>query len=196
MGIGEFNGQGVRCALRLDIANMGARLRAADGEGQGVDIVFGGALNIGDFAARLGGEIREYLSRLGALFADAGSSTAENLMPSVLLPPITCVASSPVLGSAERTVKSLNGIGMRTEKDPLVETAGYHPDGSLLSTAARCISSFGCCARAATPGSMTSARGSNSAKGRTMEETIGMSSPNACRGRDDGPCARAAAGIK
>ena len=164
---------------------MRARLRAVNGEGQGVDIVFGGALNIRDFVGRLGGEIREYLFEAGRALCRRRHLDRRELDTSVLLPPITCVASSPVLGSVERMVKSLNEIGMRTEKDPLVETAGCHPDGSLLSTAARCISSFGCCARAATPGSMTSASESNSAKGRMREETIGMNSRNACRAVSD-----------
>src|SRR5262245_5967327 len=65
MGVGEFDGQGIGCVLRPDIANMRARFRAADREGQGVDIAFGGAPYVRDFVARLGGKISEYLFEAG-----------------------------------------------------------------------------------------------------------------------------------
>src|SRR6267143_1956080 len=44
---------------------MRARLRAADGEGQSINIAFGGALNVRDLVTLLGGEIREYLFEAG-----------------------------------------------------------------------------------------------------------------------------------
>src|SRR5687768_9811164 len=44
---------------------MRARLRAAHKEGQGIDIAFGDALNVRDFVAWLGGELREYLFETG-----------------------------------------------------------------------------------------------------------------------------------
>src|SRR5262245_20932009 len=81
--------------------------------------------------------------RSSGVFAVTGTSTAINLMPSELLPPTAWVAS-PVLAS--RVVKSLKGIGSRTENAPLVETAACHPEPSSVLTPIRCISSFGCCA--------------------------------------------------
>src|SRR5262245_32431780 len=70
-----------------------------------------------------------------------GDSVAANLMPSELLPPTTWVMA-PVPGSW--VVKSLNGIGVRIENDPFVDTARCHPEPSSALTPTRCISSLGC----------------------------------------------------
>src|SRR5262245_44360729 len=40
-------------------------------------------------------------------------------------------------------LKSLNGIGIRTENPPWLDAASCHPDLSIALTALRCISSFG-----------------------------------------------------
>src|SRR5262245_2355491 len=92
------------------------------------------------------------VARSVGVFALTGTSTALNLMPSELLPPTTWL-TSPVLGS-RAMVKSLKGIGRRTENEALVETGGYHPEPSSTLTPARCISSLGCWACAAAPPTM------------------------------------------
>src|ERR1700757_675686 len=75
------------------------------------------------------------LSR-SAVAAVMGVSTAANLTPSVLLPPTTWLAL-PV--PASYVVKSLNGMGRRTENEPLVDFARCQPDPSPTLTPTRCI---------------------------------------------------------
>jgi hypothetical protein len=74
------------------------------------------------------------------VLAVTGVSTAVNLIPSELLPPTTWLTSSLLVSLV---VKSLKGIGRRIANEPLVETAGYHPEPSSTLTPTRCISSFG-----------------------------------------------------